>query len=97
MKGKKYVLKSANLDEYYTGGNHKEDVKSCPYCGCEVYYVKEKYNGTCNHYQRFDGKDMITYENEGLYSNASHKLTSIYAYCSDCNKKVFKIPESGRY
>jgi hypothetical protein len=67
-------------------------IKACPYCGCEEFYIKQRFHGTC--YFRFTCED-ITGEglNDDMHDNAEYVNTSKYVYCSDCNKKICKIDE----
>lgn len=67
-----------------------KDIKRCPYCGCEEYYIKQSYSGTCNFYMRFDGKEA---DNTQMYDGSQFKNTSKYAWCSECNRRLFKIDE----
>lgn len=66
----------------------RNDIKQCPYCGGETYYIKQSYKGTCDYNLRFDGKDA---ENGSMWENANFKNISKYAWCSECNKRLFKI------
>lgn len=67
---------------------HISEIQNCPFCGYEEYYKKETYKGTCNAYARFDGKET---ENGDMYSYASHKLSSKFAYCTACNRKIARL------
>lgn len=65
------------------------NVKFCPYCGnTKEFYVRQSYSGNFNFYMRFDGLEG---DNEDMYENAQHKITSKFAYCSKCHKKIFKL------
>jgi len=65
-------------------------MKECPYCGSEEYYIKQSFKGTCEYIFRFDGKEA---ENGHIHDNIQYKNTSKYAYCSECDKRLFKIDE----
>ncbi|WP_026884287.1 hypothetical protein [Clostridium akagii] len=67
-----------------------KNIKCCPYCGSEEYYIKQSYTGTCNYNIRFDGKVA---ENGEMWEEAQFKNTSKYAWCNECDKKLFKIDE----
>ena len=67
-----------------------KNIKKCPYCGCEEYYRKESYKGTCEFRVRFDGKEA---DNSDMYDNAEEKLISKYAWCAKCHKRLFKLEE----
>lgn len=68
----------------------------CKKCGNEdLFYVKEKYSGTCNYVVNNLGEG--TDYNSGIYDNATSKLRSVYYYCCECGNKVSKIPQEKRY
>ena len=72
-------------------GDYKMKSKKivCPKCGNALtFYTKEKYKGTCNFYFRTDGKEA---ENGCMYENATHKLTSQFVFCNECDSKVGKV------
>jgi rubredoxin len=66
-----------------------KNIKSCPSCGSEEYYIKQKYEGTCNYVLRFDGLD--SQNNCDMHASARYENTSKYAYCNKCKKRLFKI------
>lgn len=66
------------------------NIKCCPHCGSEEYYIKQSYRGTCKYVVRFDGEES---ENGSMYENSSYKNTSKYAWCSDCDKRLFKLDD----
>lgn len=65
-------------------------IKCCPYCGGEEYYIKQSYKGTCKYNIRFDGKEA---ENGDMYENTEYINTSKYAWCNECNKRLFKLED----
>lgn len=66
----------------------KKDIV-CKNCGNDTdFYVKERYTGTCNACFRTDNEVP---DNTEMYDAATHKLTSKFVYCADCNCKVCKI------
>ena len=65
-----------------------KNIKECPYCGSEEYYIKQSFTGTCNFRIRFDGKQT---DNGDMHDNTLYKNTSKFVYCNDCNKKLFEI------
>ncbi len=73
---------------------NKKELTCCPYCNSEEYYYKEKYKGNCNHYKKFNGE---LGENAEMYNSAQHTLASVYGYCYECDRKIFKIPLEERY
>ena len=67
-----------------------KNIKCCPYCGSEEYYIKQSFKGVCNYNMRFDGEET---ENGNMYENSSYKDTSKYTWCSECNKRLFKLKD----
>lgn len=65
-------------------------IKSCPYCGSKVYHIKQSFKGTCTFRIRFDGEET---DNGDIHDYAKYKNTSKYAYCDECNKRLFKIED----
>lgn len=65
-------------------------IKSCPRCGSEEYYIKQSYKGTCNYKLRFDGKET---ENGDMHEYTEYTNTSKYAWCSECNERLFKLDD----
>lgn len=72
--------------------HYTKEMKECPYCGNDEFYIRQSYSGTCNYYMRFDMRNEKT-ENGEIYQGASHKDLTKYAYCSDCDKRLFLIDE----
>lgn len=63
-------------------------VNICPHCGSEKgYYVIKQAYGTCEQLYNFDGIQLNdnTKESKILFGGGK------YAYCIDCNKKIFSI------
>lgn len=65
-------------------------IKGCPHCGCEEYYIKQRFKGNCEYRCRFDGKEAV---NDGIHDNIEYTNTSRYAYCVDCNKRICLITD----
>ena len=64
----------------------------CPYCGNDEFYIKECYQGRCQHNMRFDlSEDDV--ENGEMYEYAYHTTIGEYTYCNKCKKRLFKISE----
>ncbi len=64
----------------------------CPYCGNEEFYIMQSYKGTCKFNMRFDmNNDDV--ENGDMHENTQYKTISKYAYCNNCNKRLFPISE----
>lgn len=67
-----------------------KNIKCCPYCGSEEYYIKQSFKGTCNYHIRFDGDEA---DNTDMHSNSEYTNTSKYAWCNECNKRLFELDE----
>lgn len=65
-----------------------KNIKSCPYCGSEEYYIKQSYTGYCEYHMKFDGKEA---ENGEMWEGSRFKNTSKYAWCSECHKQLFEL------
>lgn len=65
-----------------------KNIKECPYCGHDEYYIKQSYKGNCDFRIRFDGKEG---DNGDMHDFATYKNISKYAWCSSCNKKLFEL------
>jgi hypothetical protein len=63
-------------------------MKRCPSCGSEEYYIKQSFKGTCNYVLRFDGKEA---DNSETHDNTEYRNVSKYAWCNECNKRLFKL------
>lgn len=64
----------------------------CPYCGNEEFFVKQSFKGTCDYNMRFDMNNQNVYNGE-MHENTQYKITSKYAYCNNCFKRLFKVEE----
>ncbi len=58
------------------------DLKSCPFCGSEEFYVKQYAYGTMICRERFDGEEA---NNEDLFEGLNYK-SSGRAYCLSCDR-----------
>jgi len=65
-------------------------IDKCPYCGSEEYYIKQSYKGICEYILRFDGKEA---DNGHMHGNTQYKNVSKYAWCNECNKRLFEIED----
>ncbi|EDT74783.1 hypothetical protein [Clostridium butyricum] len=66
------------------------NIKCCPYCSSEEYYIKQSFKGTCEYIVRFDGKEA---DNGHMHGNTEYKNTSKYAWCRECGKRLFKLED----
>lgn len=67
-----------------------KDIKECPYCGSEEYYIKQRVSGTSYYGLRFDGSEA---DNTQMYEALNFENTSKYAWCRECNKRLFKLED----
>lgn len=72
--------------------HYTKDMTKCPYCGSEEFYIKQSYKGYIEYKMRFD-KDENKVTNYELYENATHTNLTKYAYCRECEKRLFPIEE----
>ena len=61
--------------------------QKCPYCGCEEFYVNVRISGFSRFNFCFDGSD--TYNGE-LFDSVDVRKNGVYAYCKDCEKRLFR-------
>ena len=67
--------------------NNQSGLKKCPFCGCDIFYSKDYVKGTTVTYYRYDGKET---DNGQMYEHLSHN-TGKFAYCADCDKRLFDL------
>ena len=74
------------VEKQFLHGGDK--VEKCPHCGSDTYYIKE--TATCKivHYSKFDGSEA---DNSEMYDGMTHKLRSKFAFCKNCDRKLFRI------
>lgn len=72
--------------------HYTKEMKECPYCGDDEFYIRQSFSGTCNYYMRFDMNNTDV-ENSEMHQNATYKDLTKYAYCSNCDKRLFLIEE----
>lgn len=68
-----------------------ENIKECPYCGCKTYYIKQHYFGDCHYHFSYNAQEQDSVDNGDMWETASFRNTSKYAWCSNCDKKLFKL------
>lgn len=71
---------------------NEPNMTECPYCGHDEYYINYRYSGTGICRCRFDGEEA---ENGGMYDSLQNTVVGKFAYCCNCNKKIFRIIEKG--
>lgn len=65
-------------------------LEKCPYCGSEEFYYKQFMSGTGRYNARFDC-DYDKVENGDMHENLNYKPIGKFAYCNECDKKVFRF------
>lgn len=65
-------------------------ITECPYCGHDEYYVNYRYSGVGAYRHRFDGKEA---ENGDMYDCLKDTVVGKFAYCCNCNKRIFRIKD----
>lgn len=61
--------------------------QKCPYCGYEEFYVTVYISGSSQFNYRFDGSGT---DNSDLYDSTKMTENGVYAYCKNCQKKLFR-------
>jgi len=62
----------------------------CPKCGSNIFVEKQKASGPIWHQFRLDGEVA---NNEDMYDCLNITQASKYAYCAECDKRLFKLSE----
>ncbi len=58
-----------------------EDLKECPFCGCDTFITFQKVKGYAKYRARFDGEET---DNEDMYDSLKYEDNG-KARCNDCN------------
>ncbi len=66
------------------------DLKCCPFCDSEEFYVKQYAYGTIICRERFDGEEA---HNEDLYDGLNYKYSG-RAYCLNCGKYLGSVEKN---
>lgn len=66
-------------------------ITECPHCGNDEIYLKVRYSGESDYNMKLDGS--LGADNSMLFNTAWMKPKSRYAYCNNCDKKLFKISD----
>lgn len=68
----------------------KAPIDRCPHCRSkDGYYTKEYASGSVKMNFNYDGSEA---ENGELHDNLTYS-GGVYAYCSNCRKRLFKMTE----
>ncbi len=70
---------------------NKFPIKECPHCGNDEFYVKQKVSGTIEYNYKLDGSREAY--NGDYVDSLSYTTISKYAYCNNCEKRLFKITD----
>ncbi|MCA1066082.1 hypothetical protein QTG56_25670 (plasmid) [Rossellomorea sp. AcN35-11] len=69
---------------------YKAPIEECPHCqSASGFYSKIQVTGSSVQRYHYDGSEA---DNTELYAHLNHK-ESKYAYCLDCNKRLFEMDE----
>lgn len=69
----------------------KFPISLCEECGNDEIYVRARISGTTEYNYKLDGSNNA--DNSEMYENTSMTRLSKYAYCNNCNKRLFKITD----
>ena len=68
-------------------------MEKCPHCGENSgYYVKMQVRGAGVYYYNFDG---VSAEDNSSLQDALNYQSGKWAYCTDCNKRLFRVDKQG--
>lgn len=67
-------------------------ISKCPRCGCEEFYIRQRAEGIIHYKFRFDGEEA---DNGEMYEGIRVESTGKFAYCVHCNKRLFKLKDTG--
>ena len=73
--------------------HYTKDMKCCPYCGNDEFYMKQSYKGVCEYNMKFDLEDTRSPENGSMWDMATMKDEWKYVRCNRCDKRLFPIEE----
>ena len=69
----------------------KPPITKCPHCGNDYdFYTKDYIQGSCHYNYRFNGFPTCNGE---MYENTTRK-SGKYAYCGECDKRLFKMSDN---
>ena len=88
MKG--FLMAKNKVDLKTVQDVESPDISGCPYCGCDEYYTNVRYSGEGVYRYRFDGE---TAYNGEMYDCLKDTIMGKFAYCCDCNKRIFRIKD----
>jgi hypothetical protein len=88
-RGRRRYLDDKGASIPSIGGDGDMTMKECPHCGSdEGYYEKITVSGKSIYRYNFDGSEA---ENGDMYDGLSYKRRSNFAYCLECEKRIFKL------
>ena len=64
-------------------------IKECPKCGNDEFYIKARISGICYYNVKLDGSPDA-YNGE-MYEGTDLTPIAKYAYCNNCNKRLFRL------
>ncbi|RXZ84607.1 hypothetical protein EBB07_00905 [Paenibacillaceae bacterium] len=70
-------------------------MKECSHCKSdEGYYEKYTASGETVFYHNFDGSEA---DNGEMHEGLTYKLRSKFAFCRNCEKKLFRLDKDGNH
>lgn len=65
-------------------------IDECPYCGCEVFFIKGYAYGSAWYHFHLDGETQV--DNSTMHDFLKYRGGKV-AYCQDCGKRLFDMME----
>lgn len=82
------ILVGLEVKDYMDELKEKIPYKKCPHCGYDEFYIKERVSGIVHFNYKYNG-DLG--DNSEVYDHINSKRIGKYAYCTGCNRKLFKV------
>lgn len=67
---------------------YNPNIEECPYCGCKEFYYNQSMTGRGRMNARYDGKET---DNGEMHECLNYKTIGKFAYCYECDKRVFRF------
>lgn len=73
---------------------NKYPIAECTNCGNDEFYVKQRVSGLIRYNSKLDGNEDAY--NGDYIDYLNYKTISKYAYCNNCDKRLFKLTDDMR-